>query len=519
VTATVVIGAGHNGLVAACYLARAGRDVVVLEALDVPGGGSRSAETVPGYRFDLHSAAHNIINMTDIPVDLELRSVGLRYLEMDPFATSIRADGRHVRFWRSIEATVASISEHDRAEGVAYRKLMDLAVPLVRAVLPTIRADGSAAAGLRAGGQLIRAFRHRPAVLARDLLGPYGALLVRRLPSDLTRAPVAAFAAHGAVGPDDAGGAIYGFWQAAYHLFGQWHPLGGAQALADALVRRLESLNGQVRCSQPVVAIETSAGRVVAVRTAGGERIPTGCVVAAIDPTATVNHLLDAPPDAMVSDLGGVRRGNVVQGVVHVATTALPPYPDARAEDHRGLQSYVTGLDDLRAGWNAAQAGRLPDQLPLYAFSPSALDSTLAPDGHHTVYLSCPTTPAEVAGGWDRHRSRFVETALARLGEAAPGFADTVVSAYAWTPDRMNAEGSWPGSHPMHVDLALDQLGAFRPTPALASHRTPISGLYLSGAGTSPTGGIAGTPGRQAARAVLHDTRPARRARTRPRHS
>jgi len=98
VTATVVIGAGHNGLVAACYLARAGRDVVVLEALDVPGGGSRSAETVPGYRFDLHSAAHNIINMTDIPVDLELRSVGLRYLEMDPFATSIRADGRHVRF-------------------------------------------------------------------------------------------------------------------------------------------------------------------------------------------------------------------------------------------------------------------------------------------------------------------------------------------------------------------------------------------------------------------------------------
>ncbi|MDQ6839934.1 MAG: FAD-dependent oxidoreductase, partial [Actinomycetota bacterium] len=106
----VVVGAGHNGLIAACYLARAGLDVVVVEALDRPGGGSRTEETVPGYRFDLHSVAHNMINMTDIPAELDLVGAGLDYLEMDPFSVAVHADGRRVRFFRSIEATVDSIA-------------------------------------------------------------------------------------------------------------------------------------------------------------------------------------------------------------------------------------------------------------------------------------------------------------------------------------------------------------------------------------------------------------------------
>ncbi|MHB1535768.1 MAG: phytoene desaturase family protein [Acidimicrobiales bacterium] len=502
----VVIGAGHNGLVAACYLALAGRDVLVLEALESAGGGSRTAETIPGYRFDLHSAAHNIINMTDIPDQLDLAGAGLRYVEMDPFATSIRPDGHHVRFWRSIDATVASIARHDRAEAGSYRSFMDLAVPLVRALLPAIRADGSASGLARAGWHLVGALRQGRRSLLRDLLGPYDAMLARRLGSDLTRAPVGAFAAHGAVGPTTPGGAIYGFWQAAYHLFGQWHAAGGSQALVDALTARLERLGGQVRTSAPVTRIETLAGRVAGVRLADGQRIRTDRVIAAIDPTITVFELLDVDLAAgLAADLRAVRRSNVVQGVVHVASRSLPPYPGARPEDFRGLQSYVDTMATLRDGWAAAEAGRLPSPLPLYAFTPSAIDAGLAPPGHHTLYLACPTTPAQIIGGWAVHCSEFVEATLATLEAHAPGFESTVVSSHAWTPDRMDAEGTWPGAHPMHLDLALHQLGVFRPTPALAAHRTPIVGLYLSGAGTAPTGGIAGTPGRQAARALLAD--------------
>jgi phytoene dehydrogenase-like protein len=499
----VVVGGGHNGLVAACYLAQAGRDVVVLEAQDVAGGGSRTAETVPGYRFDLHAAAHNILNMTDIPAELDLAGAGLRYVEMDPFAVSVGADGRVVRFWRSVEATVASIAVHDPAEAAAYGRFMDLAMPVVRAVLPSIRGERSAPAWGRAGVEGLRALRRGRAEVVRDLLGPYAALLERRLPSELTRAPVAAFAAHGAVGPDDAGGGMYGFWQAAYHLFGQWHPLGGSQSLADALVRRLEALGGRIRLSSPVVRIETSAAGVVAVRTAAGERLATDCVIAAIDPTVTVGTLLDRPPPELVADLAGVRRGNVVQGVLHVATTALPAYPGGRPEDHHGLQSFVGSLGALRTGWDSARAGQLAEHLPLYAFTPSALDPDLAAPGRHTVYLACPTTPASLVGGWQAGRARFEQAALAGLEAVAPGAGATVVGTHAYTPDRMDADGTWPGAHPMHLDLALDQLGPFRPTPKLASHRTSVPGLYLSGAGTAPTGGIAGTPGRLAARAVL----------------
>src|SRR5436853_4563526 len=135
---TVVVGAGHNGLVAACYLAQAGREVLVLEALDRPGGGARSEERIPGYRFDLHSVAHNIINMTSIPAELDLAGAGLEYLEMDPFSVAIHADGRRVRFHRSIDATVESIAEVDRAEADAYRAFMDASIPVVRTILPAV---------------------------------------------------------------------------------------------------------------------------------------------------------------------------------------------------------------------------------------------------------------------------------------------------------------------------------------------------------------------------------------------
>nr|MBA2699064.1 hypothetical protein [Nocardioidaceae bacterium] len=109
------------------------------------------------------------------------------------------------------------------------------------------------------------------------------------------------------------------------------------------------------------------------------------------------------------------------------------------------------------------------------------------------------------AGGWPAATQRFVDDAIATVETRAPGFASSIVGIAPFTPDLMEAEGGWPGAHPMHLDIALDQLGPFRPTRALADHRTPIAGLYLSGAGTSPSGGIAGTPGKLAAEAVIHD--------------
>lgn len=499
----MIVGAGHNGLVAACYLARAGRDVLVLEALDRPGGGARTEECIPGYRFDLHSVAHNIINMTGIPADLDLAGAGLEYLEMDPFSIAVREDGRRVRFFRSVDATVESIAEASPSEADAYRNFVRVATPVVRAVLPSIR--GEAAGGTRAKAA-VDVLRAGGVGALRDLASPYGDVLARRLRSDLTRGPVAAFAAHAGLGPDVRGGALFAFWQAAYHLFGQWHARGGAQGLTDALVTRLRSWGGEVRCSTPVARILRSGARATGVVTRSGEQIPAANVVTAIDPKAALLELLDPPLDGRIAKgLRAARRGNVVQAVVHVATDALPPYANARRGDWNGLQSFVDRLDDLSQACAAAEAHRLPDPLPVYAFTSSALDPALAPPGHHTVYLACPTAPFTIDGGWPAHESAFVDAAIEQVERRAPGFRSTIRGVAAWTPDRMETEGGWPGAHPMHLDITLGQLGPLRPTRRLGSHRTPVTGLYISGAGTSPTGGIAGTPGKLAARALLAD--------------
>ena len=508
----VVVGAGHNGLVAACYLARAGRDVVVLEASDRPGGGSRTEETVPGHRFDMHSVAHNIINMTVIPRQLDLAGAGLVYQEMDPFSVAVFADGRRVRFHRSVEATVDSIAEHSRDEARAYTEFMAKAMPVIRTILPAVQGEMPWRDLPVRIASLARALRPSPASTIADALGPYDSLLRRRLPSDLTRAPISAFAAHAGVGPTMAGGAIYAWWQAAYHLFGQWHARGGAQGLTDALVRRLESLGGEVRCGAAVERIDAPDGRVRAVVTEAGERIGTRAVVTAMDPKAALLQLLHPPLAGQArADLTAARRGNVVQALVHVATDRLPPYPNSRAGDWNGLQSFVDRLDDLVVGWAASEARRLPDLLPLYAFTTSAIDDTLAPSGHHTVYLACPAAPSRIEGGWPARREEFVERCLETVEDRAPGFRASIVGIATHTPDEMERGGRWPGAHPMYLDLSLDQLGPFRPTRSLGRHRTPVQGLYLSGAGTGPTGGIAGTPGRAAAQALLADTSTANR--------
>ncbi len=507
----VIVGAGHNGLVCGCYLARAGLDVLVLEQSDKPGGGSRTDETIPGYRFDTHSAAHNIINMTDIPAELDLAGAGLRYLEMDPFAMAAFTDGRIVRFFRDVDRTVASIREVSAPDADAYAEFMHRALPVIDTVVAGVDGGASRRRVLsQLPGRAVAAARGvarngGPAGLAREVLSPYARVLRERLASELTRAPVAAFAAHAGASPQQTGSALFALWQGVYHRFGQWHAVGGAQGLIDALVTRFTGAGGTVRTSATVARIVRDGDRVRGVQLDSGERLAAPVVVSAIDPKTALLELLDPPlggPEGRA--LAATHRGNAVQMLVHVATDRLPPYPRARPGDWAGLQSYVDSLESLEAGFAAAEAELLPpNPVPTYSFTPSALDATLAPPGHHTVYLACPNAPYRLRGGWDAAKHGFAERMIATVEARAPGFRDSIRDIAIRTPQDMAAELRWPGANPMVLDVSLDQLAFLRPTRLLATHRTPVRGLFVSGAGTAPVGGVAGSPGRAAAKAVL----------------
>ena len=512
----VVVGGGHNGLVAACYLAKAGRKVVVLEAADKPGGGSRTDQTIPGHLFNTHAAAHNIINMTRIPVELDLAGAGLDYVEMTPFATGFFRDGRIVRFHRSVDQTCDSIAEAGtRAEADAYRAFMDRAIPLVKTAVTGLESGSTPGGVLKAAGSklgpLLQGIRRSggPMGLLHDLVMPYGALLETALVSDLTRAPVSAFASHSSAGPHAPGGSFYVFWQAAYHLFGQWHPLGGSQSLTDALVRRLDGWGGELCTGSPVARIDARGGRAKVVELEDGTRIPAAAVVTAVDVQTALLQLLDPPLGGRDgTELAAAHRGNAVQLVVHLATDKLPPYPNAREGDWNGLQSHVDTMDQLRSGFLSAEAHRLPDPPATYCFPPSVYDDSLAPAGRHTVYLACPSAPYDVEGGWADQAEDFADAMVEQVEQHAPGFRDSIVARTVRTPPMMAQELRWPGAHPMYLDISLDQLAFMRPTRRLSGHTVPdVEGLFTCGASTAPVGGIAGSSGKAAALALLEANR------------
>jgi len=516
----IVIGGGHNGLVCACYLARAGQRVLLLEQAATLGGAVSTVESFPGFHFDTHSVAHNMINMTNIPADLALDECGLEYQEMDPFTTALSPEGAPFRMYRDVERTFADLARTSARDAAGYRDYIDLLTPLVRGALGVMAAPSGGARLGAVPGQL-GGFAHllRRLGLAGSvatLLAPYGRLLEELLPSERLRAAIAALAAHATVGPDTPGGSFYAMWQAAYHLSGMWHPRGGSGSLARALEQRLRTLGGEIRTNADVQQIEVRGGRVAGIALGTGETIPTERVVAAINPKITLLQLLSdgVLAERLLQRMRATHIANAVQFVVHVALSELPAYAHLPGADSwNGMQAMTRDLAQVRRAFAQATAGLAPDDPPVYAFTTSAIDGTLAPAGTHTLYLACPAYPAHFADGssWRTRAESETERLVQAMAGYVPDLRSTIIDRRAWTPLDAEEGIRLLGGHPMHLDLTLDQLLILRPLPGLGRYRTPLPGLYLSGAGTNPAGGVIGAPGRNAAQAVLADLHAVRR--------
>lgn len=523
----MVIGSGHNGLVAACYLARAGLTVEVVESDDVLGGAVSTVERWPGVRVDRGSSAHVIIRHSGIVEDLDLAAHGLRYIDCDPWgfapAPSPGApgpEGRPLVLSVDLDATCASIAAAcGPDDAAAYRDFVAVWSRRSRAVAASFGRRPTPAGLIRSFWPMGAPSDGRPRTpggdLAVDFLGSGDALLDRWFTSERLKAALAWFGAQSGPPMSEPGTAAMVGWVALLHEVPPGHPVGGSGGLTAALRRRLEADGGRVALGDGAGRLLVENGRAVGVATASGRRIRARAVLAAcsIDVTRDLAGA-DAPPALADAD---PPVGNGFGLVVRALTDAVPTYPGIpTALSAAGLQLLCTDRRVLAAAHGDWGAGRLPrEPIPL-AMSFSATDETLAPPGQHVVTIWGQWYPYDLADGtdWDT----LAETEAARLVAAvdrhAPGFADSVQRLYVQTPLALERELSLPRGNVMHVEMGLASMFGFRPTPALSGYTVPgLPGLYLAGASTHPGGGVSGHSGRTAARVLLADRRGPARAR------
>jgi phytoene dehydrogenase-like protein len=527
-----VIGAGHNGLVAACYLAREGLSVEVIDSDAVLGGAVSTVERWPGVLVDRGSSAHVIIRQSGIVEELDLTAHGLRYIDCDPWGFAPAPspgnpgpDGRPLVFSVDLDATCASIAEACGPEdAAAYRRFVEVWAPRGRAVAASFGRRPTPAGLVRSFWPLGAPADGRPRTpggeLAVDFLGSGDALLDRWFRSERLKAALAWFGAQSGPPMSEPGTAAMVAWAALLHDVPPGHPVGGSGGLTAALRRRLESDGGRVALGDGAARLLTGddgAGgrRVTGVQTVSGRRVHADVVVAACHVQVTRELAGDDAPPALAD--ADPPLGNGFGLVLRALTDAPPTYPGVSSEDAlQGLQLLCTDRAELASAHGDWAAGRLPRVPVPLAMCFSATDDTLAPPGQHVVTIWGQWYPYALADGadWDDLADREAQRLVAAVDRYAPGFADSVQRLYVQTPLALERELSLIRGNVMHVEMGLASMFAFRPTPALAGYTVPgLSGLYLAGASTHPGGGVSGNSGRTSARVVLADRRALPRAR------
>lgn len=514
----VVIGAGPNGLVAANLLADAGWDVVVCEAEEEPGGAVRSGETVEaGFVHDRFSSFYPFATISPSLNAFGLEDHGLRWRRAPLVLGHARTDGTAAILSEDIEETAAGLDADAPGDGDAWKRLMERWERLEA---------GFTKAFFTPFPPVLGAARLASAVDPRDLvrLAREFALPVRRLAVEHFRGKGAAdllagTALHADLAPEAVGSGAFGWIMCG---LGQRHgfpvPEGGASALSQALVRRLEAHGGALRCGARVERVLVRGGRARGVRLAGGEEIRARrAVLADVDAPTLYRGLLrpEELPRRLLNDLS---RFEWDSATVKVDWTLDEPIPWTARELRRAGTLHVTeGIDHLTHTMGQLATGRIPDRPFLVMGQYAVTDPTRQPAGKDTAwaYAHVPQHVHGDAGGdltgrWDPAEDEaFADRMQEQLERAAPGFAGVVRRRRVTGPHGLHAEdGNLVGGALNGGSANVHQLAMFRPVPAqLGRPGTPIAGLYLASASAHPAGGVHGAPGTIAARTALRSLR------------
>lgn len=506
----IIVGAGHNGLVCAAYLARSGRSVLVLESADQVGGAAVTREFAPGFKV---SACAHVLHLmpADLISELGLEKQGLRFAVRSMSTTALSLDRAPFNVDRS---GMSSVSAHDADAYPSYiaqmRRFGAALWPMLNAPPPRLGTDAlkDKLALLRLGWQIRKLGRRD----MRELLRIAGMNAY-----DLLEEQFESAALKGALGLDATLGTNFGprtpgtVLSLLYRMacegganqqLMQVH--GGMGAMCDALAASARAGGAVIRTGATVTKILVQGDQACGVILNTGEEIRSGAVISSADPKTTFLELLGA----RYLDTGFVRRikhlrNRGLAAKLHLALDRMPEFTGVPSSQLAGRLVIAPSLDHIERAYNHSKYGEFSSAPVLEITVPTAGDSSLAAPGKHVLSAIVQYAPYELQGGWDRQRERFSELAIQSIERHAPGLSASVLARELLTPADIEREFKIAGGHWHHAEFAFDQFLMVRPVPGAAQYSTPVSGLFLCGAGSHPGGGVSGIPGRNAARRFI----------------
>jgi phytoene dehydrogenase-like protein len=521
----VVVGGGHNALVAAAYLGRAGLRTVLLERRDRVGGAAVTSQ-LGGARVP--RLAHTVGRMrASVVRDLDLATHGLSLAAPDVRVFAPQGKHRAITLWADVDRTASGLrawSERDAGRYADFDRLVRSLGRFLAEIDDTTPPDiespglGDALTGLRLGRTFRGLGKHDAHTVLRVLPMAVADFVAEAFETDALRAAIAwRGLQYCALGPWSGGSTAVLLADSAGNdggAAGQTvFALGGPGELAWALAAAAHAAGVEIRTDAEVAAITSRDGRATGVALASGEEIPARIVVSGLDPKRTLVGLLD--PVALGPSLGwraeNIRQPGVV-AKVNLVLAKLPKFP-AAADDTstllRGRILVAPGIDAMERAFDASKYGRMSGEPLLEATIPSLVDPSLvdgAKAGTQVMSIVLQYAPYALRQGkWDDQREALGDLAIRRLETVAPGLGRLVVEREVLTPLDLEREYGLTGGHPLHAEPGLDQFFLWRPLLGHARYRMPLEGLYLAGSGAHPGGGLTGGPGQNAAREILID--------------
>ncbi|MEU0497838.1 NAD(P)/FAD-dependent oxidoreductase [Mycobacterium sp. NPDC006124] len=507
----VIIGAGHNGLVTANYLARAGKRVLVLEARPVVGGACVTEELIPGSKWSSCAFIAGLLR-PEIIAELELARFGLDLYQGDALSFSLFRDGTSFTMWKETDRTLRELEKLSKKDAAAFldfglrlQRFAGLVTPYL--LKPPPERSEVFAAFEAAGEQTL--FDEFTLLSVRDLLDKY--FDDERLKSMLTFFGMVSIFG----GPSTPGTAYtYGHhsWGEFNGNFGQFGlARGGMGAISEALAAGARHYGATIRTSAPVRELIVDRGTATGVRLADGSVVTAAQVFSNADPKRSLLQLVPSGvlPPKLVRDVEAIdTRGSMAR--IHLLIDELPqylPFPDAsEGPQHHGHQLLGPSREAFEEAWEAQRRGTFPSTFVIEAVTQSVTDDSLAPEGLHTMTLGIQQLPSELTGTtWAAEKQRWADLVLEDLFDYAPNLRGHILDRVVITPDDLNDEYLITDGNIFHGAMMLDQLFGARPVPELANYRTPVRNYYLCGSGTHPGGGVMGANGHNAAKVALDD--------------